>query len=96
MSNNISSGIFSLCLYRWEDDRVALPWDDATVWSAMKPTMPWGQLPCLTYKVMIMINEYDIDQIFKPDSKVKTQRTWADSLVLGTTHHPPEIVGRPV
>jgi len=34
----------------WEDDRVALPWDDATVWSAMKPTMPWGQLPCLTYK----------------------------------------------
>merc|ERR1711983_629624 len=34
----------------WEDDRVVLPWDDATVWSAMKPSMPWGQLPCLTYK----------------------------------------------
>ena len=29
-----------------------LPWDDARVWSAMKPTMPWGQIPCLTYKVM--------------------------------------------
>jgi len=34
----------------WEDDRVVLPWDDATVWSSMKPSMPWGQLPCLTYK----------------------------------------------
>jgi len=34
----------------WEDDRVVLPWDDARVWSAMKPTMPWGQIPCLTYK----------------------------------------------
>ena len=30
-----------------------LPWDDATVWSSMKPSMPWGQLPCLTYKVRI-------------------------------------------
>ena len=39
-------------LARWEDDRVVLPWDDARVWSAMKPTMPWGQIPCLTYKVI--------------------------------------------
>ena len=53
MSNISSSRIFSLYLLRWEDDRVVLPWDDATVWSAMKPSMPWGQLPCLTYKVII-------------------------------------------
>jgi len=34
---------------KWEDDRVVLPWDDFEVWKKMKPTMPWGQLPCLTW-----------------------------------------------
>ena len=63
-----------------------MPWDDATVWSAMKPTMPWGQLPCLTYKVMIIINKYEIDQIVRLESKVKTQRTpdpdFVDKVIL--------------
>jgi len=35
--------------FKWEDDRVVLPWDDFEVWKKMKPTMPWGQLPCLTW-----------------------------------------------
>ena len=34
---------------RYEDDRVTLPWDDMTVWAGLKRTMPWGQLPCLTW-----------------------------------------------
>ena len=28
---------------------MVLPWDDFEVWKKMKPTMPWGQLPCLTW-----------------------------------------------
>ena len=50
----MKTNLFFLYLLRWEDDRVVLPWDDANVWSAMKPSMPWGQLPCLTYKVIII------------------------------------------
>ena len=34
---------------RYEDDRVARPWDNMKPWAALKPTMPWGQVPCLTY-----------------------------------------------
>ena len=36
-------------LFRYEDDRVTLPWDNMTVWAGLKKTMPWGQLPCLTW-----------------------------------------------
>merc|ERR1711953_338701 len=34
---------------KYEDDRVTLPWDDASVWAGLKKTLPWGQLPCLTW-----------------------------------------------
>ena len=33
----------------YEDDRVTLPWDDITQWKTLKPSMPYGQLPCLTW-----------------------------------------------
>ena len=32
------------------DDRVVAPWTDPAPWTALKPTMPWGQMPQLTYK----------------------------------------------
>jgi len=35
--------------YKYTDDRITPPWDDMNNWQAMKPTMPWGQLPCLTW-----------------------------------------------
>merc|ERR1712117_36504 len=34
---------------KYQDDRIVRPWDNMGPWSALKPTMPWGQLPCLTY-----------------------------------------------
>jgi len=34
---------------KYTDERVTLPWDDPAAWTAMKPAMPWGQLPCLTW-----------------------------------------------
>lgn len=35
---------------RYEDERVALPWTDPAPWKEMKPSMPWGQVPALTWK----------------------------------------------
>lgn len=35
--------------FQYEDERVALPWEDAKPWLALKPSMTWGQLPCLTW-----------------------------------------------
>merc|ERR1712223_1033627 len=32
------------------DDRVVAPWTDPAPWTALKPTMPLGQMPQLTYK----------------------------------------------
>merc|ERR1712079_39652 len=32
------------------DDRVVAPWTDPAPWTALKPSMPWGQMPQLTYK----------------------------------------------
>ena len=34
---------------KYTDERVALGWDNPAPWQAMKPSMPWGQLPCLTW-----------------------------------------------
>jgi len=34
---------------KYTDERLALPWDNAAPWQAMKPAMPWGQLPCLSW-----------------------------------------------
>merc|ERR1711963_1231193 len=34
---------------QYEDERVTLPWDDITQWKTLKPSMPYGQLPCLTW-----------------------------------------------
>ena len=34
---------------RYTDERITPPWDDMDNWVAMKPTLPWGQLPCLTW-----------------------------------------------
>merc|ERR1711976_1010951 len=34
---------------KYQDDRIVRPWDNMGPWSALKPTMPWGQLPCLNY-----------------------------------------------
>jgi len=33
----------------FKDERITLPWEDPEPWKAMKSTMPWGQLPCLTW-----------------------------------------------
>jgi len=35
---------------KYEDERVALPWTDPAPWKEMKPSMPWGQVPALTWK----------------------------------------------
>eukprot|EP00092_Neocalanus_flemingeri_P001382 GFUD01001475.1.p1 GENE.GFUD01001475.1~~GFUD01001475.1.p1 ORF type:complete len:224 (-),score=69.63 GFUD01001475.1:109-780(-) len=34
---------------KYTDERLTLPWDNPAPWAAMKPSMPWGQLPCLTW-----------------------------------------------
>ena len=35
--------------FKYEDCRVAPPWDDMDNWKALKPSMPWGQLPSLQW-----------------------------------------------
>jgi len=34
---------------KYEDDRVTCPWDNIEPWSKLKPTLPYGQLPCLRW-----------------------------------------------
>lgn len=33
---------------RFTDERIPPPWEDLDGWLAMKPSYPWGHLPCLT------------------------------------------------
>jgi len=35
---------------QWVDNRLTKPWIDPKPWTALKPTYPWGQVPCLEYK----------------------------------------------
>ena len=37
-------------IIRWVDNRLTKPWIDPKPWTALKPTYPWGQVPCLEYK----------------------------------------------
>ena len=34
---------------QFEDSRISLPWEDSKPWLDLKPSMTWGQLPCLTW-----------------------------------------------
>merc|ERR1712098_485604 len=34
---------------KYEDDRVVCPWDNMEPWMKLKPTLPYGQLPCLRW-----------------------------------------------
>ena len=39
------------CIFSsWTDNRLTKPWIDAAPWTALKPTYPWGQVPCLEYQ----------------------------------------------
>ena len=42
--------MYTVHVPRYVDDRVVAPWTDPAPWTALKPTMPWGQMPQLTYK----------------------------------------------
>ena len=33
---------------RYTDERIPPPWEDLDGWLAMKPSYPWGHLPCLS------------------------------------------------
>merc|ERR1711970_452280 len=34
---------------KYEDERLAAPWDDMAPWTALKPNTPWGQVPLLVW-----------------------------------------------
>merc|ERR1711976_637120 len=34
---------------KYEDNRIAPPWDPTSTWSSLKPTTPFGQLPVLSW-----------------------------------------------
>ena len=35
--------------FRYTDERLPCPWDDGAPWTAIKPTLPWGQMPRLIW-----------------------------------------------
>merc|ERR1712113_536834 len=34
---------------KYEDNRIAPPWDPTSTWASLKPTTPFGQLPVLNW-----------------------------------------------
>eukprot|EP00091_Calanus_sinicus_P012815 TRINITY_DN2864_c0_g1_i13.p1 TRINITY_DN2864_c0_g1~~TRINITY_DN2864_c0_g1_i13.p1 ORF type:complete len:165 (-),score=24.05 TRINITY_DN2864_c0_g1_i13:186-680(-) len=34
---------------KYEDERLAAPWDNMAPWAALKPNTPWGQVPLLAW-----------------------------------------------
>merc|ERR1712004_893067 len=34
---------------KYEDERIAPPWDPTSTWASLKPTTPFGQLPVLSW-----------------------------------------------
>merc|ERR1711976_446795 len=52
---------------KYEDNRIAPPWDPTSTWASLKPTTPFGQLPVLNW------DGVEICQYF-----VGNNLTWAD------------------
>ena len=49
---------------RYEDDRVVCPWDNMEPWMKLKPTLPYGQLPCLRWNGELVCQSMTICRFF--------------------------------
>eukprot|EP00091_Calanus_sinicus_P025622 TRINITY_DN9867_c0_g1_i1.p1 TRINITY_DN9867_c0_g1~~TRINITY_DN9867_c0_g1_i1.p1 ORF type:complete len:251 (-),score=70.86 TRINITY_DN9867_c0_g1_i1:106-777(-) len=45
---------------KYTDDRVPCPWDDAAPWEALKPALPWGQMPRLVWNGEVVCQSMSI------------------------------------
>merc|ERR1711909_230713 len=39
---------------KYEDERIAPPWDPTSTWASLKPTTPFGQLPVLSWDKAVL------------------------------------------